>query len=115
MKYLALKHSGKASFTLDIISHDIKEIRVNHYKAQRPESHGRKRHRLDMDDTGSHPCYTGIPGFSNVATIVTNLMNDGMVDTVYNETSSKPKYRVSEQGHQLLGQIGKVINPSDIP
>lgn len=57
----------------------------------------------------------GIPGFSNVATIVTNLMNDGMVDTVYNENSSKLRYRVSERGHQLLGQIGKAINPSDIP
>lgn len=57
----------------------------------------------------------GIPGFSNVATIVTNLMNDGMVDTVYNENSSKPGYRVSERGHQLLGQIGKVINLFDIP
>lgn len=54
----------------------------------------------------------GIPGFSNVATIVTNLMNDGMVDTVYNETSSKPKYRVSEQGHQLLGQSGRSVATS---
>ncbi len=50
----------------------------------------------------------GIPGFSNVANIVTNLMNEGMVDTVYNENSSRPRYRVSEQGHQLLGQINEV-------
>ncbi|MEB6224236.1 MarR family transcriptional regulator [Pantoea anthophila] len=47
----------------------------------------------------------GIPGFSNVANIVTNLMNEGMVDAVHNESSSRPRYRVSEQGHQLLGQM----------
>lgn len=47
----------------------------------------------------------GIPGFSNVANIVTNLMNEGMVDAVYNESSSRPRYRVSEQGHQLLEQM----------
>ncbi|NJQ20951.1 MarR family transcriptional regulator [Pantoea sp. LS15] len=47
----------------------------------------------------------GIPGFGNVANIVTNLMNEGMVYAVYNENSSRPRYRVSEQGHQLLGQI----------
>ncbi|WP_336748301.1 MarR family transcriptional regulator [Pantoea vagans] len=46
-----------------------------------------------------------IPGFSNVAYIVTNLMNEGMVDAVYNESSSRPRYRVSEQGHQLLEQM----------
>ncbi|MCF8582449.1 MarR family transcriptional regulator, partial [Enterobacter ludwigii] len=49
----------------------------------------------------------GIPGFSNVANIVTNLMNEGLVDAVYNGSSSRPRYRVSEQGHQLLGQINK--------
>jgi len=47
----------------------------------------------------------GIPGFSNVANIVSNLMNEGMVDAVHNESSSRPRYRVSEQGHQLLGQM----------
>ncbi|WP_313678484.1 MarR family transcriptional regulator [Pantoea vagans] len=48
-----------------------------------------------------------IPGFSNVANIVTNLMNEGMVDAVYNESSSRPRYRVSEQGHQLLEQMNR--------
>lgn len=38
-----------------------------------------------------------ISGFSNVATIVTYLINDGMADTVFNETPSKARYRVSEQ------------------
>lgn len=56
----------------------------------------------------------GIPGFSNVANIVTNLMNEGMVDAVYNENSSRPRYRVSEQGHQLLGQINEVTRNYDI-
>lgn len=55
-----------------------------------------------------------IPGFSNVANIVTNLVNEGMVDAVYNENSSRPRYRVSEQGHQLLGQINKVTRHNDI-
>ena len=56
----------------------------------------------------------GIPGFSNVANIVTNLVNEGMVDAVYNENSSRPRYRVSEQGHQLLGQITEVTRHNDI-
>lgn len=56
----------------------------------------------------------GISGFSNVANIVTNLMNEGMVDAVYNENSSRPRYRVSEQGHQLLGQIDEVTRDYDI-
>ena len=55
-----------------------------------------------------------IPGFSNVANIVTNLVNEGMVDDVYNENSSRPRYRVSEQGHQLLGQINEVTRHNDI-
>lgn len=55
-----------------------------------------------------------IPGFSNVANIVTNLVNEGMVDAVYNENSSRPRYRVSEQGHQLLGQINEVTRHNDI-
>ncbi|ELQ6219222.1 MarR family transcriptional regulator [Cronobacter turicensis] len=44
----------------------------------------------------------GIEGFGNVANIVTSLMDNGMVNTVYDEGTSKPRYRVSEQGHQLL-------------
>ncbi|EKY3120495.1 MarR family transcriptional regulator [Cronobacter turicensis] len=44
----------------------------------------------------------GIEGFSNVANIVTSLMDNGMVEAVYTENASKPRYRVSPQGHQLL-------------
>ncbi|EKY3088765.1 MarR family transcriptional regulator [Cronobacter dublinensis] len=44
----------------------------------------------------------GIAGFGNVANIVTRLVNNGMVETVYDESASKPRYSVSEQGHQLL-------------
>ena len=55
-----------------------------------------------------------IPGFSNVANIVTNLMNEGMVDAVHNESSSRPRYRVSEQGHQLLGQMTRDTKNYDI-
>ncbi|EOC3060337.1 MarR family transcriptional regulator [Cronobacter dublinensis] len=44
----------------------------------------------------------GIAGFGNVANRVTRLVNMGMVETVYDESTSKPRYRVSEQGHQLL-------------
>ncbi|ELQ6150556.1 MarR family transcriptional regulator [Cronobacter turicensis] len=44
----------------------------------------------------------GVAGFSNVANIVTGLVNNGMVEAVYAENTSKPRYRVSEQGHQLL-------------
>ncbi|EGT5662168.1 MarR family transcriptional regulator [Cronobacter dublinensis subsp. dublinensis] len=44
----------------------------------------------------------GIAGFGNVANIVTRLVNMGMVETVYDESVSKPRYRVSEQGRQLL-------------
>ncbi|EOV9017692.1 MarR family transcriptional regulator [Cronobacter muytjensii] len=44
----------------------------------------------------------GIAGFGNVANIVTRLVNLEMVDTVYDESTSKPRYRVSGQGHQLL-------------
>lgn len=40
-----------------------------------------------------------IPGFSNVANIVTSLVNNGMVDIVYSEENAKPRYRVSVQGH----------------
>ncbi|WP_283011429.1 MarR family transcriptional regulator [Cronobacter turicensis] len=44
----------------------------------------------------------GIEGFGNVANIVTCLVDNGMVDAVYAENTSKPRYRVSQQGHQLL-------------
>ena len=44
----------------------------------------------------------GTPGFSNVAHILTKLMSAGMVDVVYISSSSRPRYRVSEQGRQFL-------------
>ncbi|EJQ2007114.1 MarR family transcriptional regulator [Cronobacter sakazakii] len=44
----------------------------------------------------------GNEGFSNVANIVASLVNNGMVEAVYIENASKLRYRVSEQGHQLL-------------
>ena len=37
-----------------------------------------------------------IPGFGNVANIVTKLVNHGLVDIVNGEGNSKPRYRVSE-------------------
>lgn len=46
----------------------------------------------------------GIPGFSNVANIVTSLVNNGMVDIVYSKENAKPRYRVSAQGHQFLSK-----------
>ena len=46
-----------------------------------------------------------IPGFSNVANIVASLMNNGMVDEVYNDTPSRPRYRVSEHGHKFLTKV----------
>lgn len=46
----------------------------------------------------------GISGFSNVVNIVTNLVNNGMVDIVYSEQNAKPRYRVSVQGHQFLSK-----------
>ncbi|WP_286172182.1 MarR family transcriptional regulator [Enterobacter sp. DE0047] len=46
----------------------------------------------------------GTPGFSNIANIVTNLVNNGMVDIVYSEENAKPRYRVSVQGHQFLSK-----------
>lgn len=46
----------------------------------------------------------GIPGFSNVANIVTSLVNHGMVDIVYGEENGKPRYRVLVQGHQFLSK-----------
>lgn len=56
----------------------------------------------------------GIPGFSNVVNIVTNLMNNGLVDAVYNDNPSRPRYRVSEQGHQLLTQMNEFTKPNDV-
>jgi len=49
----------------------------------------------------------GIPGFGNVANIVTRLVNKGVVDVVYNENPSRPRYRVSEPGHLLLNSISE--------
>lgn len=46
----------------------------------------------------------GIPGFSNVANIITSLVNNGMVDIIYSEENAKPRYRVSVQGHQFLSK-----------
>ena len=46
----------------------------------------------------------GIPGFSNVANIVTSLVNNGIVDIVYSEENAKPRYCVSVQGHQFLSK-----------
>lgn len=43
-----------------------------------------------------------IPGFSNVANIVTNLVNHGLVDVVYGEDKSRPRYRVSKNGFDFL-------------
>lgn len=51
----------------------------------------------------------GIPGFGNVANIVTRLVNHGMVDVVCNENASGPRYRVSEHGHQLLRQSAESV------
>ncbi len=44
----------------------------------------------------------GIPGFGDVANIVTSLVNDGLVDVVYDEGISKPRYRVSQKGLDLV-------------
>ncbi|MDV5357171.1 MarR family transcriptional regulator [Enterobacter asburiae] len=49
----------------------------------------------------------GIPGFGNVANIVTRLVNKGVVDVVYNENPSRPRYRVSEPGYLLLNSISE--------
>ncbi|MCX8984791.1 MarR family transcriptional regulator [Citrobacter portucalensis] len=43
-----------------------------------------------------------IPGFSNVANIVTSLVNNGLVDIVYNEDKSRQRYSVSENGFNFL-------------
>ncbi|EBY0371687.1 MarR family transcriptional regulator [Salmonella enterica subsp. enterica serovar Toulon] len=43
-----------------------------------------------------------IPGFSNVVNIVTSLVNNGLVDIVYNEDKSRQRYRVSEKGFKFL-------------
>ena len=44
----------------------------------------------------------GVPGFGNVANIVTDLVNNGLVDIVYNEDKSRQRYRVSEYGFNFL-------------
>ncbi|ASE82765.1 MULTISPECIES: hypothetical protein [Citrobacter] len=43
-----------------------------------------------------------IPGFSNVANIVTILVNHGLVDVVYGKDKSRPRYRVSQNGFDFL-------------
>ena len=43
-----------------------------------------------------------IPGFGNVANIVTKLVNYGLVDIVNGEDNSKPRYRVSQYGLNLI-------------
>ncbi|MDM2872280.1 MULTISPECIES: MarR family transcriptional regulator [Citrobacter] len=44
----------------------------------------------------------GVSGFGNVANIVTNLVNNGLVDIVNNEDKSRQRYRVSEYGFNFL-------------
>ncbi|WP_342322605.1 MarR family transcriptional regulator [Kosakonia sp. BYX6] len=46
-----------------------------------------------------------IPGFGNVANIVTSLINNGMVDIVLNEDGSRSRYRVSPLGHKFLDEL----------
>lgn len=43
-----------------------------------------------------------VPGFGNVGRIVTNLMEHGLVDEVYNEETQRPRYRVSADGFNYL-------------
>lgn len=43
-----------------------------------------------------------VPGFSNVANIVTNLVNNGFVDVVYREDKSRSRFRVSQNGFNFL-------------
>lgn len=43
-----------------------------------------------------------IPGFGNVGRIVTNLMEHGLVDEVYNEETQRSRYRVSTGGFNFL-------------
>lgn len=43
-----------------------------------------------------------IPGFGNVARIVTNLVDHGLVDVVYNDETKRSRYRVSENGFKAL-------------
>ena len=43
-----------------------------------------------------------IPGFGNVANIVTKLVNHGLVDIVNGEGNSRPRYRVSQYGLNLI-------------
>lgn len=50
----------------------------------------------------------GIPGFSNVANIVTNLTNAGFVDVIEYDVSSKPRFRVSAKGLQLLSDHNRL-------
>lgn len=43
-----------------------------------------------------------VPGFGNVANIVTSLVNSGMVDVVYGEDKSRPRYKVAQNGFNLI-------------
>lgn len=43
-----------------------------------------------------------VPGFGNVANIVTSLVNSGLVDVVYGEDKSRPRYRVSKNSFKSL-------------
>lgn len=46
-----------------------------------------------------------IPGFSNVARIVTNLVNEGLVDVINDESTSKPRYHVSKRGFEVINGL----------
>lgn len=43
-----------------------------------------------------------VPGFGNVANIVTSLVNSGLVDVVYGEDKSRPRYKVAQNGFNLI-------------
>lgn len=45
-----------------------------------------------------------IPGFGNVARIVTNLVDNGLVDVVKCETTSRSRYRVSKNGFIFINE-----------
>lgn len=50
-----------------------------------------------------HALYTrGVSGFGNVANIVTSLVNSGLVDVVYGEDKSRPRYKVAQNGFNLI-------------
>jgi len=55
----------------------------------------------------------GIPGFGNVARIVTNLAEHGLVDVIYNEETKRSRYRVSENGFKALKE--EHLTEHDLP